>query len=148
MNRRERIVFLLENYLDVENGLQDRGFRGDEFIPRMCRAWNHPSYVELRRCVALLQTKSPCVFGHLQRRYFNYEEVRKVYCPRCLRTAPAWLEGHLHKHGQKTFTLIPKTVRATHQRSNPLFVEMAIDFISEQFAQEPFIPDDLLAVAA
>lgn len=147
MNRRERIITLLDHYLDVENGLQDRAFRGDDYLPRMCRAWSHPSYVELRRIVGLLQWNQPRLFHALAETYFRYTERRVAYCPRCRQVDSSKYAGTLHKHGQRTVTLVYKTVRVQRLVDREVLSE-AIDWLEHNFRGEPFVPDDLLEMVA
>lgn len=150
MTRRERIEFLLHNYVDVENGVQDRGFRGDDVLPRMCRAWSHPSYVELRRCIALFQDVEPVLWWDVREQFLRYEEVRVAICPRCQKEAPPHLEGELHRHGQTSVAFVARTVRRPLSRSaiRPENVTAGIGWLDQNFRGEPFIPDDLLPLAA
>lgn len=150
MNRRETIEFLLENYRDVEDGLQDGGisFDGAGYSPRMCRAWSHPSYVELRRCVALLQNNEPILWWDFQQHYFRYDVKRVAYCPRCLKEAPPWCAGEQHRHGQKSATMVLKSVRKRSLAIKPKNVKAGIGYVDLNFRGEPFVPDDLLSLAA
>lgn len=155
MTRRERIERLLYHYLDVENGLQDRNFRGDDFLPRMSRAWNHPSYKELRRLIRVMQDTEPFIYWHLAETYFRYREVRIAECPKCGRQyAPglAWDEdkdeGGFCKHGGGSVRLRPQTVRRISQAVRPFERELAIAWLDRHFVGEPFIPDDLLMLSA
>lgn len=147
MTRTERIETLLYHYVDVENGLQDRAFRGDDFLPRMCRSWNHPSYVELRRLIGYLQQLEPRLYWHLSQKFFKYEVRRVARCPRCTAIYPASMIGGMHKHGQRGVELRPHPYRA-HLPVNDRRVRQAIEWLAERFVGEPFIPDDLLLVAA
>ena len=148
MSRRERLVFLLENFMEVEDGLQDNNFRGDGYLPRMCRAWNHPSYRELRRCVYNLRDAEPVPYWNLAETYFRADRRRVAWCPRCERSAPVEQVGDIHRHGQKTVALVPKMVKRVSKAVDPTKVEIAVTWIDGAFKGEPFIPDDLLPLAA
>lgn len=148
MTRRERIVVLLENYMDVENGLQEGTSFANDPIHLMCRAWNHPSYVELRRCVYALRDSEPVPYWNLAETYFRAPSVRMAACPRCDRTMPAKHVGSLHKHGPKTFALIPRMVKRVSLAVRPELVSQAIDWIEREYEGDVFVPDDLLATAA
>lgn len=148
MTRRERIVFLLENYLEVEYGLQEARSGEGDFIPQMCRAYRHPSYVELRRCLHILQSSEPVLWWNLSETYFRYQERRVTICPRCSKEYPAGMDGFLHKHGPKTVSLVPKVIRRISLAVRPECVEAAIDWLNDSFEGEVFIPDDLLVHAA
>lgn len=145
MSRRDRIITLLEHYLDVEIGLQDRAFRSDDFLPRMSRAWSHPSYVELRRLIAILQVTNLSLFRALQHTYFKYEERRVSYCPRCGGTDAPGKIASLHRHGQRTVQLVPRTIRV-RKLVDKHELARAIDWLEASFQGEPFVPDDLLAL--
>jgi hypothetical protein len=147
LTRTERIIVLLDHYVDVENGLQDRAFRTDDFLPRMCRSWSHPSYVELRRLIGLMQSSEPRLYWHLAERYFRYVERRVAYCPRCTAIYPAAKVGDLHKHGQKAIALVPRVMRQ-HLPVSKRVVDKAIAWLEQSFVGEPFVPDDLLALVA
>lgn len=148
MTRHERIVFLLENYMDVENGLQEPRSGEGDFVPQMCRAYRHPSYVELRRLMLILQSSEPVLWWNLAEQYFRYQERRVTICPRCSREYPPAAEGMLHKHGPKTVTLVPRVIRKTSLAIRPELVQQAVRWIETRFQGEPFIPDELLVFAA
>lgn len=155
MTRKERIEVLLHNYVDVEIGLQDRNFRGDDFLPRMSRAWNHPSYRELRRVVKIMQDTEPRLFWPLAETFFRYQEVRIAECPKCHRRynpSLAWDEekgeGGFCKHGGGAVKLRPSVVRKISQAVRPEELDKALDWLEAAFVGEPFIPDDLLALVA
>ena len=145
--RRDRIITLLDNYVDVENGLQDRAFRGDDFVPRMSRAWSHPSYRELRRLLTFMPVETPSPYWHLAEKYFRYTEHRRAFCPRCLRTAPPSEVGSLHKHGQRTVQMVPRTIRI-HKLVDLKQLALRCGLARGEFRGEPFVPDDLLALVA
>lgn len=154
MTRKERIETLLYHYVDVENGLQDRAFRGDDFQPRMCRAWNHVSYRELRRLIHLMQNQAPRLYWHIAETYFRYLEVRRAECPRCGREYPpsqAWTEEHdggFCRHGQSSVRLVPTVKRKVSQGVDPFQRELGLAWLDKRFMGEPFVPDDLLALVA
>lgn len=155
MTRRERIELLLYHYVDVENGLQDRAFRGDDYLPRMCRAWSHPSYSELRRLIQRMQTEKPVLYWPIAETYFRFTEVVRAECPRCGREYPpsqGWYEdkddGGFCRHGQSSIKLVLKTKRKVSQAVSPFERELGLEWLDKNFLGEPFIPDDLLPIAA
>lgn len=151
MTRRDRIVVLLENYLDVLNGLQDRAFRGDDFLPRMCRAWSHPSYRELERLRVVMRDSEPIVYWHIAETYFRADYRRVSVCPKCGRIAPAALIGEFCKHGKpyaKAVTRIAAIQKRTSAAVRPELVTAGVGWLDDNWRGEPFIPDDLLARAA
>jgi hypothetical protein len=107
MNRRERIVTLLEHYADVVEGLRDRGDGQPDAcsVPckdweRLCshfgcaqadggvlammnRAWNHPSYRELERLRVALRHQEPSLYWHLAQTYFFAPVQVRLVCPHC-----------------------------------------------------------------
>ena len=149
MTRRERIEFLLENYLEVEHGLQEPRSGPGDYVPQMCRAYRHPSYIELRRCLDILQRRRPVVWWHLAETYFRFEERRVTVCPRCKKEyPPGLLDGMAHKHGNKSVDLVPMIVRRISKLVDTRRVEEAIDWLEDVFRGEVFIPDELLVYAA
>jgi hypothetical protein len=147
VSRRERIILLLDNYVDVVNGLRDRLGNG-EHIPLMCRAFNHPSYRELERLRILMRDTEGGMYWHLTRTYFNGEKRRVLQCPRCQGTMPAWSSVNFHKHGRTNVAVVPRVLRVYPQGVRQARVNDAVAWLDEHWVGEPFIPDDLLAAAA
>lgn len=155
MTREDRIERLLYFYVDVEVGLQDRAYRSDDFLPRMSRAWNHPSYKELRRLIRLMQDTEPFLYWHISETFFRYQEVRVAECPKCGRQYAPTLgwdedkdEGGFCKHGSGAVRLRPKTIRKISKAVRPFERELGIAWLERHFQGEPFIPDDLLSLVA
>lgn len=176
MTRKERIEKLLYHYNDVEHGLIDRAFRGscsgpcalsphdqwlcqkygcanDGIVPRESRASNHSSYRELNRLLGILKNENKNLYWHLSQTYFAYREVRRAECPRCGRefATGAWTEeqdGEFCKHGNTFVKLRPVILRRIDPRVNAYKRELAIEWLDKNFAIEPFLPDDLLALVA
>lgn len=148
MTRRERITFLLENYMEVEQGLQEPKSGPGDFIPQMCRAYRHPSYVELRRVLLILQSTEPVIWWDLAETYFRFQERRVAWCSHCGGEYPTRFEESLHRHGRKLVKLIPRVVRRRSLAIRPENVNTAIDWLTDNFHGEPFIPDELLVYVA
>ena len=150
MNRPDRIIVLLENYVDVVNGLRDRTGTGDP-IPLMCRAWNRPKqgYPELERLRLEMRVVQPRLYWHLSETYFRPASRRVLQCPRCRGVMPSWHSANFHKHGHSNVSIVPRVVRVVDAGVEPVMVERAIVWLDEHWADPgPFIPDDLKAVAA
>ena len=153
--RREKILVLLENYLDVIQGLQDSGISDGDVIWRMCRAYSHPSYRELERLRKVLRDSEPFIYWHLAETYFRASVLPAKVCPHCwdtLKKRTEWWPPHLgpdfHRHGGKTVSLVLRPVRRISQAIRPECVEQAVAWIDDHFRGEPFVPDDVLAVMA
>jgi hypothetical protein len=149
MTRTERIIVLLENYVLVVSGPLDR--QGDgEHLPLMNRAWNAPGYKELERLRLVMRTEQRTLYWHLASTYFWPATRRVLVCanPRCTITYPSWAKINFHQHGQRHTPLVPKVMRVTDNHVNPAIVEQAVGWLDEHWVGEPFIPDELLPVAA
>jgi hypothetical protein len=147
-DRRERIVVLLENYVDVEaQGLRDR--RGDgEHLPLMSRAWNHPSYCELRRLLGVMRDGQWHLYWNLVHTYYYANYVRRLHCPRCKAIIPTTRSANFHKHGHSNVAIVPKMVRVTHADVREPVVADAVDWLEAHWQGPLFIPDELLPVVA
>jgi hypothetical protein len=148
--RQERIVMLLENYVDVEaSGLRDQRGEG-EHLPLMSRCWNHPSYVELDRLLDQLRTQRRHLYWHVSQRYFYSTQRRVLQCPRCLGIMPSWHQSpNFHKHGHKNVAVVPRVVRVSHPDVHVGLVEQGVAWIDGAWAlQDVYLPDELLPLVA
>ena len=145
--RRERIVVLLEWYVDVEEqGLRDG--RGDgEHLPLMSRAWNHPAYRELDRLLGVMRDKRRHLYWHLAETYFRSRQRRVLQCPRCRGVMPAWSSVNFHKHGHSNVAVVPRVVPIINPRVRSGQVERAVGWLDEQWVGEVFLPDELITAA-
>jgi hypothetical protein len=139
---------LLENYIDVVNGLQERPLGGVDGWPQVCAAWRHPSYRELERLRIQMRDAEPFTYWHIAESFFRATFKRVAYCPRCERIAAAEFINSEHRHGQKSITLVPRCHRVVSQAVEPMLVERGIAWLDDRWNGEPFIPDELLAIAA
>ena len=147
-SRRERIVVLLENYVDVEAGLRDQ--RGDgERLPLMCRPWNSPKegYPELDRQLGVMRTEQPRLYWHLAETYFRATQRRVLECPRCRGVVPTWSTTNFHKHSHSNVAVVPRVIRVTVQGVRTQSVDAAIDWLEQHWRGAVFLPDELLSAA-
>lgn len=147
MTRRERIVFLLENYLDVLQGIQDGAGLGDgDVLALMCRAWNHRSYRELEALRKRMRDEEPFTYWHLAETYFRctFRRVKVCADPKCSAEAPPWTDAPFHKHGRRHVPFIPGITRVVSLAVNTDRVAEGIAWLDEHWHGEPFIPDDLM----
>jgi hypothetical protein len=143
VTRRERIVVLLDNYVDVEAGLRD--LKGEsEHIPLMCRAWNHPSYRELDRLLGVMKDERHHLDWHLSNTYFHAPRRQVKMCPRCRAVMPSWHSANFHKHGHSNVAVVPRVVRVVDTRVQDERVEEAVGWLEAEWKGEPYVPDDLL----
>ena len=147
--RRERIVVLLENYVDVVEGLRDRMGAG-EHIPLMCRAWRVPrqGYPELDHQLGLMRLAAPSLYWHLAQTYFHAPRRRVLQCPRCRAVLPSWHTVNFHKHGHSNVAIVPKVVRVVNRGVVVQSVDDAIDWLERSWRGEVFVPDELRAAVA
>ena len=145
--RRERIVVLLEWYVDVEaQGLRDG--RGDgEHLPLMSRAWNHPAYRELDRLLGRMRTYRRHLYWHLAETYFRATRRQVLQCPRCKGVMPAWHSANFHKHGHSNVAVVPRVIRVLRPEVRDAKVEQAVAWLDEQWQGEVFLPDELVVAA-
>jgi len=147
--RRERIVVLLENYVDVVEGLRDRIGAG-EHIPLMCRAWRVPrqGYPELDHQLGVMKVLAPTLYWHLAHTYFHSTRRRVLQCPRCSATMPTWHGKHFHKHGHSNVAVVPRVVRVVHPSVEIRSVDDAVDWLEQSWRGAVFVPDELRAAVA
>ena len=146
LTRRERIVVLLDNYVDVEAGLRDRGSEGIH-VPLMCSAWNHPSYRELDRLLGEMKDACQHLYWHLAQTYFHSSHRRVLQCPRCKGIMPTWHSANFHKHGHSNVAVVPRVVRVIHQAVRNEHVEEAVVWLDENWRGDPSLPDELMVAA-
>lgn len=147
MTRQERIILLLENYVDVVNGLRDRLGTG-EHIPLMCRAWNSPrlGYPELERLRLSLRESEPALYWHLAETYFRPERRLVLQCPRCRGVMPSWSSVNFHTHGHQNVAIVPRVLKVVDPKVKREEVERAIQWLDEKWLEPgPFLPDELKA---
>ena len=146
VNRRERILVLLDNYVDVVNGLRDRSGDGVH-VPLMCRAWNKPAlgYPELERLRTLLRSERPTLHRHLAQRYLITHSTRRVnHCPRCKTEMAPWSSVNFHRHGGQNVAIQPKVIRLIPGWVQEPLVQQAIEWLDERWSDPgPFLPDEL-----
>jgi hypothetical protein len=144
VTRREKIVVLLENYLDVVNGLRDRLGSGDH-LPLMCRAYNRPKqgYPELEHLLGRLKLEERELHRHLAEQYARAPMRRVLVCPRCRGIQPTWSSVNFHKHGHSNVAVVPRVIRVVPAWVEQQKIELAIVWLDEQWHGEPFLPDEL-----
>jgi hypothetical protein len=155
VTRRERIVFLLEHLNDVcgpGSSLGGSGGTGEGpgFVLTSAMA-EHPSVVELGRCLAMLDRMAPrhgdavrawfCCHWYVERvpktvrkggrlvRLVNADGSQAVELRR-VRGLPAWMTG--------------QPVEASGE---PRMVARGVDFIAGVFRGEPYVPEQLRQAA-
>jgi hypothetical protein len=154
-DREQKIETLLAWWTDVLEGWQEGGRGQDEFgIKMMGRAWNHPSYRELHRCLVALRDEENRTYWHVRERYQAARRTVLV-CPKCdaienvaARHFKYTEDGrHVtlkHKHGDPVFFVL-KSVPSVNAAVREDVVEDGVRWIAARFQGEPFIPDELLA---
>jgi hypothetical protein len=149
--REERIQLLLEWWTDVLEGWQEGGRGGDELGVRMMgRAWNHPSYRELERCLIALRDEENATYWHVREQYQAHRRM-VLQCPRCLavsEVAAKHFDDHgnvrlRHKHDGPVF-FVRKAMLVVNHAVRPDVVLAGVRWIGREFRLEPFIPDELL----
>jgi len=146
--RRERIVVLLENYVDVESGMRDRRGSGEP-LPLMCRAWRVPrqGYPELDHQLNEMRNQAPTLYWHLAHTYFYAPRRRVLQCQRCKAVMPSWQKTtHFHKHGHSNVAVVPRVVRVTHPSVQTKSVDEAVDWLERSWRGAGFIPDELKVI--
>ena len=155
MTRRERIVVLLEHYVDVQPGLVDTeggDGLGDGLLADGC--WKHFSYRELERLCGVLRAEKPRLYWHLAETYFRATVRRASYCPRCRSVEHAKLIGRPCSHGQRgrkhvsSNTRIPTIERVVSKRVDKRLVASAVDWLESRWQGDVTIPSDLGGVLA
>lgn len=145
--RRERIVVLLENYLDVEAGWRDQRGNG-EHLPLMCRPWNTPAegYPELDYQLGSLKVQQPRLYWHLAETYFRSVRRQVRWCPRCQLVFPSWTKSpNFHKHGAQNVAIVPKVLTVRRGGVSDEMVDGAIDWLERNWRGPVFVPDELLS---
>ena len=143
---------MLRRYNDIEDPTNgSTGIRGTgDRLPRMNPEWNH-SYRELERCLKLLRderTRDPKHGGqywHLHQRYIA-ATTATIECH--VRNGKIKLPPHCELAAGQV-QVGAKTVRVQVRRWNPAVdnrkVRRSIEWISDHFRGEPFLPLELLA---
>ena len=145
MTRQERILVLLENYMDVVNGLRDRKGSG-EHLPLMCRPWNKPAlgYPELQRLLDLLKVEQREMYRHLSQKYAHSPQRRVLQCPRCQGVLPTWSSHNFHKHGHQNVAVVPRVLRVVPGWVKEERIQAAIEWLDGHWSGAgPFLPDEL-----
>ena len=151
MTRRAKIVFLLEHLNDClgpsSSATREGAGDGPGFVLTSSMA-DHPSVVEIGRCLDVLSRAAPKHADHLQAYFCCNWYVQRIpktakrhgrivrvmnrdgtpaYDFRRVRGLPAWLA----------------CVPLDRETGEPRTVARGVDFISGLFTGEPFIPDQL-----
>lgn len=151
VGRRERIVFLLDHWADIHGpGYSDKSTGqvdplGHELTSSMA---DHPSVVELARCLTLLAQKLPRHHLHLSL-YFG--AFRVVQVPK--RTGSGKTLMRVDEFGHRVPVLEPRRVRSypawldaepqDAETGEPRLVAHGVDMLSALFRGEVFIPNQL-----
>ena len=163
MNQREEIVStLLEWYEDVLNSWNDGLGAGDYRYPRLCPAYNHPSYKELDRLLDVMRSEIPVTYWNISQRYLYAPSKVVMRCPRC-GPSPNRIEASLihprdvprpsgneklicsgrrrenRLHGPELMR--PVKVRIPSRAVRPDEIRSGISWLAENFAIEPTIPN-------
>jgi len=156
VTRRERIVFLLEHLNDAWGpGSSLGGSAGDGEGPGFALTSSmadHPSVVELGRCLRMLGRLAP-----------NHREAVETWfcCNWYVKRVPKTVRRNgrvvrvLNRDGSQAFDMrrvrgLPPWLRACPVdggTGEPRPVALGVDFISGVFRGEPYIPEQLLAAA-
>ena len=155
--REETIQTLLSWWVDVLDGWTENG-RGnaDLGVKMMSRAYNHPSYRELERCLIALRDEENATYWHLRE---TYQSPRRTVlaCPRCGAVEEIAAKHFVykqrggrdvklkHKHGGEAVFFALKSIPHISAAVNPDIVTAGVRWIAARFRGEPFIPDELLA---
>lgn len=150
MTRSERIIVLLENYIDVVYGLRDEHGDGVH-VPLMCKPWNRPKlgYPELERLRVRMQSERPDLYWHLREVYLTTATRRVLVCthPRCEVTYPANVRIDFHNHGRHPVPVLPKIIRMSSPNVDVEQLGLAVEWLNEQWREPgPFLPKELQPV--
>jgi hypothetical protein len=148
--RRERIVVLLEHYVDVEAGWHDGRSSDAVHLPLMCRPWNTPreGYPELDHQLGLMRELLPHLYWHLSETYFRSTQRQVLQCPRCRGVVPTWSDVSFHRHGHSSVAVVPRVVRIVRAGVRTPLVEDAVTWLERNWRGDPFVPDELLPAVA
>jgi hypothetical protein len=143
--RLSSIKLLLDHYLDVVQGLRDRG-NGDEGLALMCDAWNGPGYrrLEERRKQMILEERS--LYRHLHQAYFDQMsryEKRVLACPACEMRVPAWSSTTFHTHGRRHVRLAPRVDKVYVRPLNTEGLRRGEAWLERRWGRDILIPDIL-----
>lgn len=146
MTRLEILEEMLRRYNDIEDPTTaGTGIRGTgDRLPRMNPEWNH-SYRELERCLKLLRQERPSQYAHLRARYIGCATA-SIECH--VRNGKIRLPAHCELAAGQT-QVGAKTIRVQVRRWDPWVdnqkVKRALEWISDHFRGEPYLPLELLA---
>jgi len=154
VTRREQIVFLLEHLRDCCGPGGSGGGRGDSdgsigFALTSAMA-DHPSVIELGRCLDLLRRMAPAHARDLEAYFGSHYYVDWV--PVTVKRGNRWVRV-LDKDGQPSKRPVRRRslpawlacVPMDRETGEPQTVARGVDFISGTFRGEPFVPKQLLA---
>jgi hypothetical protein len=151
MTRRDRIILLLERYVDVQPGLVDTeggdGGGGTTLLSQ--GAWKHRSYRQLEELCGRLRDEERELYWHLAETYFRATTKRASYCPRCRNVEHATLIGKPCSHGQRgrrnvsSDTRIATVARVVSSGVDARLVAAAIDWLEREWQGDVTIPTDL-----
>ena len=156
MTRRDRILVLLEHYLDVQPGLVDTD--GGDGLGGLDASgpWKHHSYRQLEELRVRMRSEEPFLYWHLAETYFRCQTKRVAVCPVCRREAPprqaGWVgsPGGLCNHGKRhgrSVRMVPGVRRVVSKAVDRAIVERAIDWLAAEWEGSVRIPNDLKAAA-
>lgn len=152
MTDREKIIFLLERYVDVQPGLVDT-YGGEGGALHTAGCWKHHSYRQLEELCGRLRNEDRSLYWHLAETYFRAERKRASYCPRCRDIGHASLIGKPCAHGQRgrrevsSDTRIPTIARVVKPGVEPARVDEAVGWIVARWKGDIVIPVDLKGAA-
>ena len=151
MTRRDRIILLLERYIDVQPGLVDtEGGEGGGGTSLLAEgAWKSRTYRQLEELCGRLREEEHRLYWHLAETYFRSTTKRASYCPRCRSIEHATLIGKPCSHGQRgrrnvsSDTRIATVARVFSPRVDKQLVAAAVDWIEAEWQGDVTIPGDL-----
>lgn len=152
-SREETIVEMLRRYNEAQDPSAKSGLPGTgEHVPLMPATWN-TSFRELERCLKQLRDERKSQYWHLCERYVR-AEVKTVLCG--VRKAP---------NGQRELRLPPHSelvagapvsgestayvrLRVWSPAVRPEKARRGVEWISDNFRGEPFLPSEMTQEAA
>lgn len=143
MSRREVLVALLENYLEVLPGLRDSE-GGDGTGTFASSIWQTPQYRELEKLRLRLRAEEPRLYWHLAETYFRCQERRVMRCThsvegrRCPHAVPVVSYQRartlpVHVHSGRRYKLTPALVKVVSPKVDALLVGEAIEWLLERW---------------